>query len=288
MKIGHWRRISITGNQNTITYLLRVRIEFGKDTRFYFIRSLSGKNIFWISDFDANQTHNKRDFLSSGRYFQCFRRLNLGVRQVVLRSSSSSRRGFNVSTFIQQVCSSQGGSVSPAPVVHVRQLLHPWVLLHQAGVLRAVSGLQQRGVRAQRQTEPGPERHFQVLRCDPVTWLPVPHQHRDVDAAGRQQLQRLQTVLHPGPLHLVPMVLEPDLHLVRSQADQSGQVLPLWGGQVALLTEAALQLEGLRFGEEDAPLPAAALLRSTSCRVSIRLRGFICGQLRRLGLGAGI
>ena len=177
---------------------------------------------------------------------------------------------------------------SPAPVVHVRQLLHPWVLLGQAGVVRAVGGVQQRRVRTQRQAQAGPERRLQVLRRDPVARFPVPHQDRDGHPAGGQQLQRLQAVLHPGPLHLVAVVLEPDLHLVRGEADEPGQVLPLRGGQVALLPEAALQLEGLRLGEEHPPLPAAALLRRAARQIPLRVRGLVRGELGRFGLDAGL
>ncbi len=165
-------------------------------------------------------------------------------------------------------------------MVHVRQLLHSWVLVRQPGVLRAVCGVQQGGVGTQGQAQAGPERHLQVLRCDSVAGLSVPYQDRDGDPAGRQQVQRLQTVLDPGPLHLVAVVLEPDLHLVRGEADQLGQVLPLRGGQVTLLPEAALQLEGLRLGEEHAPLSAAALLRRAAPLIPLRIRGLVRGELR--------
>lgn len=168
------------------------------------------------------------------------------------------------------------GPASPAPLVHVRQLL-----LREAAGLRAVRRVQQRGVGAQRQAEPGPER-LQVLHYDPLALHPVPHQDRDGDPAARQQLQRLQAALRPGSLHLVAVVLEPDLHLVRGEADQPGQVLPLRGGQVALLPEATLQLEGLRLGEENPPLPAAAPWRVTA------RGGLVRGQVRGLGLGAGL
>lgn len=173
-------------------------------------------------------------------------------------------------------------------MVHVRQLLHPGLLLRQARVLRAVSGVQQRRVGTQRQTQAGSERRLQVLRCDSVAGLPVPHQDRDGYPAGREQLQRLQAVLSTGPFHLIAVVLEPDLHLVRGEANQPRQVLSFRRGQVALLPEAALQLERLRLGEEDTPLPAAAPLRRAGLWVPLRIRGVIGGQLGGFGLGAGL
>ena len=70
--------------------------------------------------------------------------------------------------------------------------------------------------------------------------------------------RHLHTFLGPGALHLVAVVLEPDLHLRGRQADKAGQVLALGRRQVPLLPEAPLQLVGLRFGEEHPPLPLLA------------------------------
>lgn len=156
-------------------------------------------------------------------------------------------------------------AASPAPRLHVRQLLHRELRLRQPGLFRPEPRVQQLGVGAQRQTQAGPEGRLQVLRCQSVK-LPLPHQDRDGDAAWRQQLERVQALLPAGPLHLVAVVLEPDLHLVRGETDEPSQVFPLRGRQVALLPEAALELERLRLREEDASLPAAALLRGAPDR----------------------
>ena len=43
-------------------------------------------------------------------------------------------------------------------------------------------------------------------------------------------------------------------HLRRRKVEHAGQVLPLRGGQVALLPEPPLKLVGLRLGEQDPPL----------------------------------
>ena len=56
------------------------------------------------------------------------------------------------------------------------------------------------------------------------------------------------------PLHLVPVVLEPDFHLGRGEVDHTCQVLPLGRRQVFLLLEASLQLVDLRLGEQHSPL----------------------------------
>ena len=89
----------------------------------------------------------------------------------------------------------------------------------------------------------------------PLARDPVLHQHGDGDSArGRKRVDVRQPFLLAGPLQLVAVVLEPDLHLHGGQPDDGGQVLPLGSGQVALLPEASLQLVCLRFGEEDPPL----------------------------------
>lgn len=56
---------------------------------------------------------------------------------------------------------------------------------------------------------------------------------------------------------LVPVILEPYLHLGGRQPDYRGQVLAFRGAEVALLTEPALELVGLGLGEQD---PSLALL----------------------------
>jgi len=56
------------------------------------------------------------------------------------------------------------------------------------------------------------------------------------------------------PLHLIPVVLKPDLHLRRGEVDHTCQVFPLRRRQVFLLLEASLQLVDLRLGEEHPPL----------------------------------
>lgn len=64
----------------------------------------------------------------------------------------------------------------------------------------------------------------------------------------------MQQSLCPASLHLVAVVLEPDLNLGRGQTQDPGQLLPLRAGQVALLAEASLQLQGLGLGEQNPAL----------------------------------
>jgi len=85
--------------------------------------------------------------------------------------------------------------------------------------------------------------------------LPVPHQDRHHDPA--QHHLRVGQLLGASSLHLVAVVLEPDLHLRGGQAQQVRHVFALRRRQVALLAEAPLQLEGLCLGEEH---PALLLL----------------------------
>jgi len=82
--------------------------------------------------------------------------------------------------------------------------------------------------------------------------------------------RHLQALVLPLPLALVAAVLEPDLHLRGGELEAGGEVLPLRGGQVALLLEAPLQLEHLRLGEEDAGLPPAPLLLRRPLRVPLQ------------------
>jgi len=90
-------------------------------------------------------------------------------------------------------------------------------------------------------------------------------------AAGR--LDGLAVVLGE-PFALVPMVLEPDLHLGRCQLNAVGQTLSFGRRQVGSLFEAALQFVNLGLAEEDAPL--AAQMR---CPIRVRLRA--CLRARR-------
>lgn len=100
--------------------------------------------------------------------------------------------------------------------------------------------------------------------------LPVPHQHWDSHPTGRgqggwmmrmggvamqQARMSLVALLVLGPLRLVAMVLEPDLHLRWGQSNQAGQVLPLRRTEVPLLAEPSLQLVGLSLREEHSALP---------------------------------
>lgn len=72
--------------------------------------------------------------------------------------------------------------------------------------------------------------------------------------------RQFQGLVLPLPLTFVPPVLEPDLDLCGGELQGAGEVLPLRGGQVALLLETPLQLEHLSLGEEDAGLSAGSLL----------------------------
>lgn len=84
--------------------------------------------------------------------------------------------------------------------------------------------------------------------------FPISDQNRNDDPAQHRGLRYLHVLQHafsPASLHLVAVVLEPDLDLGRGQAEEPGQLLPLRAGQVALLTEASLQLQSLGLGEQD-------------------------------------
>lgn len=111
-----------------------------------------------------------------------------------------------------------------------------------------------------------------VALSSPQTRLPIPDEHRHSDAPGRGRVVlsgRLQRLVLPLPLALVAAVLEPDLHLVGGEFEGGGQVLAFWGGEVALLLEAALQLEDLSLGEENPGSPPAPLLLHRSIGVSL-------------------
>lgn len=72
--------------------------------------------------------------------------------------------------------------------------------------------------------------------------------------------RQFQGLVLPLPLAFVPPVLEPDLDLRGGELEGAGEVLPLRGGQVALLLETPLQLEHLGLGEEHAGFSAGSLL----------------------------
>uniref|UniRef100_A0A182J9Q4 Uncharacterized protein n=1 Tax=Anopheles atroparvus TaxID=41427 RepID=A0A182J9Q4_ANOAO len=76
-----------------------------------------------------------------------------------------------------------------------------------------------------------------------------------VTAATRTTVVMIQgALLVSGSLRLVAVVLEPDLHLRRREANQRGQMFALRCGEVALLPEPPFQLVRLCLREEDAPL----------------------------------
>ena len=83
------------------------------------------------------------------------------------------------------------------------------------------------------------------------------------------------------PLHLVAVVLEPDLHLGGRQSQRAGQVFALGRRQVALLPEAPLELVGLCLGEEHAPLPLLHAVLAP--REAVHVLGLIRGEFWRLG-----
>ena len=84
--------------------------------------------------------------------------------------------------------------------------------------------------------------------------LPVADEDRNGDPARSRQRGEVEPALLARLLQLVAVVLEPDLHLGRRQAQYAGQMFALGRRQVALLAEAALQLERLRLREQNAPL----------------------------------
>lgn len=99
-----------------------------------------------------------------------------------------------------------------------------------------------------------------VIRCrmrSRAAEPPVAHQHRHRHSARLErepgELQRPVLLL---ALALVPPILEPDLDLRGGEFEDVGQVISLRRGQVALLSEAPLQLGHLGLGEENPGLPA--------------------------------
>lgn len=67
------------------------------------------------------------------------------------------------------------------------------------------------------------------------------------------------TRLRRRSFRLVPVILEPDLHLGRGQPNNRGQMFPLRSAQVFLLAETSLELKRLRLGEQHSPLPLFVL-----------------------------
>lgn len=59
-------------------------------------------------------------------------------------------------------------------------------------------------------------------------------------------------------LHFVAMILEPDLDLSWGKAQQTGEMFPLWSGEVPLLPEAPLKFIGLRLREQNPSLSPLA------------------------------
>lgn len=96
-----------------------------------------------------------------------------------------------------------------------------------------------------------------------VARLAIFDQHWHCDSADQLRLVyiHLQTAFYLGSLHFIPVVLEPDLHLSRSQAQAVGEVFALGSGQVTLLPKPSLKFERLCFGEEDPPFLLLLVLR---------------------------
>jgi len=102
----------------------------------------------------------------------------------------------------------------------------------------------------------GIRRRFHQLR---LARLAVPHQHRHGDPSRRTTAAASLDPLARRPLRLVPVILEPDLHLGRCEPYDGRQMFALGRAQVTLLAEAPLQLVRLRLGEQHAPLALLVL-----------------------------
>lgn len=86
---------------------------------------------------------------------------------------------------------------------------------------------------------------------------PVAHQHRHRHSPHlKREPGKLQRPVLLLALALVPPILEPDFDLRGGEFEDVGQVISLRRGQVALLSEAPLQLGHLGLGEENPGLPA--------------------------------
>jgi len=167
-----------------------------------------------------------------------------------------------------------GGTAPGEPGLQARQL---GGRVQVGGRVEQVGGVhvqvEQRVARAR-----GSERRFRLVRLEAVVRrVPVPdHEDRDGHAPRGHEPDHLRAPLGARALHLVSVVLEPDLHLRGREAQRACQLVALRRRQVALLPEAALELVGLRLGEEHAPLA--------------RLRGVVRGPrlaLRLLGAARG-
>ena len=120
-----------------------------------------------------------------------------------------------------------------------------------------------------------------------LTRLAVSHEHRHGDATGRRQRRHVEPLLLTRLLQLVAVVLEPDLNLRRRQAQDARQVFALRRRQVALLSEALLQLVGLRLREEHASLLLLrrALQRAGGGLQRQRVTGAVAGGAVALRVG---
>lgn len=143
--------------------------------------------------------------------------------------------------------------------------VHLVKMLHSAERGEGYSGLQGRG-------------EFLVFQA--MARLPVTDQNGDGHPARGPQVSHVHPLLRPSPLHFVPVVLEPDFDLGRSEAQQAGKVLPLRGRQVALLPETPLKFVGLRLGEEHSALPPLAHLAAIPRGLFVIILRLIRRQLR--------
>lgn len=92
-----------------------------------------------------------------------------------------------------------------------------------------------------------------------LTGLTVSHQHWYSNPPGRAPAAAGLDALARCSLRLIPVILEPDLHLGRRETNDGGQMLTLGCAQVTLLTETSLQLVSLRLGEQDSSLSLLVL-----------------------------
>ncbi len=89
------------------------------------------------------------------------------------------------------------------------------------------------------------------------------------------------TFLRPGSLHFVSMVLEPDFHLGWSQADQTGEMLPLRGWQIPLLPKPALEFVSLCLGKEHPPFALLTGVAAVARSFLVVVRRLVRWRFRR-------